>query len=319
MSFLASFLAALIPMTAYLLLLWKSDRNEREPLNKVLQHFLWGAIGAVFFGLVFSYIFNFSIELFITNEYLISILGAVIIAPVIEETMKSMFLFRTYRKEYFDNLTDGLVYGAAIGLGFGMTENILYFSVYDTTFNQWLYVVFIRTLFSAVMHAIATSMVGVVLAKIKFSGKKRNNTLLLIGLFAAMIIHSLWNLLMSFEYTFFIGIFFMVIMIFSFLILFKYSLNREIKIIATELKDELNSFKLEIDETSNKLAIINDETIRFGKSDLKKYLNFAAKLAFRKLQARNCSELKRDYYHRDIENIRDKLNNLLLNNSKKEA
>ena len=319
MSLLASLLAALIPMSAYLILLWWSDRNEREPFTKVLQHFLWGAIGAVFFGLLFSYIFNFSAGLLIVNEHSRSILGAVVIAPVIEEIVKSVYLLRTYKKNYFDNLTDGLVYGAAIGLGFGMTENLLYFTVYDANFSEWISVVFIRSLFSAVMHAIATAAVGAILAKIKFSSKKGNNNLIATGLLIAIAIHSLWNLSMSFKYTFIFGIFFMVLTILSFIFLFKYSIKREMKIIADELRDEFNWLKCGIDESSNKLILNAEEVISFRKSEMKKYLNFAAKLAFRKLQAKNSSGLQREIFDRDIVEIKEKLNSIMLSNSQKEV
>ena len=102
-----------------------------------------------------------------------SFIAAVIIAPFAEEIVKSAYLFNTYRKNYFDNLTDGLVYGGAIGLGFGMTENLMYFSMYNDTFTQWITIVITRSIFSAVMHAIATATVGAFLAKAKFSDESK--------------------------------------------------------------------------------------------------------------------------------------------------
>ena len=49
------------------------------------------------------------------------------IAPLIEEPAKALCLLALYRSREFDNATDGFVYGAAAGLGFGMTENFFYF------------------------------------------------------------------------------------------------------------------------------------------------------------------------------------------------
>jgi len=52
---------------------------------------------------------------------------AVLVAPLVEETTKGIYLFKTAKGFEIDNITDGLVYGGAIGLGFGMTENFFYF------------------------------------------------------------------------------------------------------------------------------------------------------------------------------------------------
>ena len=67
-----------------------------------------------------------------------------------------------------------------------------------------------------------------------------------------------------------------------------------------------------------KLVFLEDESIAFRKSDLKKFKNFAAKLAFRKLQAKNCGKLQQRLYDKDITLIKSKLNRLLLANRKKE-
>ena len=91
-----------------------------------------------------------------------------VVAPFVEEITKGAFLLFTIRSNKFDNITDGIVYGGAIGLGFGMTENFLYFILYGNTLVNWITIVIIRTLFSAVMHCVATATFGAFLAYSKY-------------------------------------------------------------------------------------------------------------------------------------------------------
>lgn len=108
------------------------DRYEREPWFLRLCAFLWGAVIAI------------PPITFIEGQVEIwrsAILGpqagkalnalfSALNAGVTEETVKGLgllLLFLVLRDE-FDNVTDGIVYGALIGAGFAMVENIYYFS-----------------------------------------------------------------------------------------------------------------------------------------------------------------------------------------------
>ncbi|MCB9205799.1 MAG: PrsW family intramembrane metalloprotease [Ignavibacteriales bacterium] len=310
MSFLASLIAAVVPMILYLIFIWRLDKYEREPLGKVLNHFLWGAVGAIFFGILFSSVLNSATNVFISNEGILSLISTVLIAPFVEELVKASFLFRTFRKNYFDNITDGLVYGGAIGLGFGMTENLFYFMMYNETFSQWIYVVIIRSIFSAVMHAIATATVGAFLAKTKFSLTPTKKRLPIIGILLAMIFHATWNFSLSFEFTSIVGILFMVFLIIGFLLIFNLSLNNENKLIQAELLGEERIFIDEANQSFNKKYIF--DKIK-KKSVRKEYMNFVTKLAFRKFQAKNSSGIQKEKYLKDIELYRSKIIYLLQN------
>ena len=310
MPFTASLFAAIIPMSIYLFLIWRLDRYEREPFGKVVKHFLWGAIGAVIFGLIISSFLLFSTKLFISSISINSFIAAVIIAPFAEEIVKSAYLFNTYRKNYFDNLTDGLVYGGAIGLGFGMTENLMYFSMYNDTFTQWITIVITRSIFSAVMHAIATATVGAFLAKAKFSDRSKKPKYTIMGLGLAMLFHAIWNFSLSFEFTYLIGILFMIILISSFFIIFYSSLRNENIIIQKELESEQLFLSQVIFEGSN-ITSFNELEKSFKSRTHRKYLrNFATKLAFRKLQARNSEGIQRENYLSEMDLIKDKIVNL---------
>ncbi|OGU34862.1 MAG: hypothetical protein A2068_05645 [Ignavibacteria bacterium GWB2_35_6b] len=295
-----SLAAAVIPMLVYLLLLWKMDKYEPEPLTFVLKHFLWGAFGAVFFAVIGSKILSINLNFITTST---PFLEAILVAPFIEEITKGSFLFKTIKSKRFDNLTDGLVYGGAIGLGFGMTENFLYFITYGDTYSQWIFLVIVRSSFSAVMHCISTATVGAFLGFAKFSVKKNKSFLYPIGFIIAMFIHFAWNFSVSFQGTYLYGILFMAITIYSFFRIFKYSIKLEEKIILEELLTE-DFPEDHVRIIASRLRGIKgwvDESIR------KKYIAASTKLAFRKVQERNAEDEHKLFFQNEINFYRSEI------------
>lgn len=123
-----SFGAAVLPALFYSLLVVSIDRHEREPWRVLLGAFGWGAIVATLFSLVVSVVSGrvLSAAYGVDAGYLLSV-G--LVAPLIEESFKgsALLLLLVFFRNEFDNVLDGLVYGALIGIGFAMTENVLYF------------------------------------------------------------------------------------------------------------------------------------------------------------------------------------------------
>jgi RsiW-degrading membrane proteinase PrsW (M82 family) len=312
---IASFLAAIVPMITYLLIIWQTDRYDREPLGLVLINYLYGAVGAIIIAILGSGIISTALSLFVQNEQSMARIETIIVAPVVEEITKGFFLFLMVFNKKFDNMTDGIVYGGAIGLGFGMTENFFYFVFYAQSFNDWISIVIIRTLFSGVMHCVSTGTLGAFLGYAKFKSKFIKITFPLYGLGIAMFIHFLWNLSVSFESTTILGFLFMIITIAIFITVFSISLLGERRVIYRELLPEAETGLIPHEHLSilnsnkrNKLGWI-DESIR------KLYIRAATNLAFRKMQARNSSGLSRNYYDEDIEHYRNFIRNLLSNPS----
>lgn len=300
---LESLAAAVIPMFVYLILLWKMDKYEPEPLTFVLKHFFWGAFGAVFFALIGSQFLTFNLNLVTTAT---PFLQAVLIAPVVEEITKASYLFKTVKSRKFDNLTDGLVYGGAIGLGFGMTENFLYFVTYGDTYSQWIFLVIIRSSFSAVMHCISTATVGAFLGISKFSVRKNKYLLFPMGFIIAVFLHFAWNFSVSFDSTYLYGLLFMFTVIIVFIKLFRYSLKLEEKILIEELRDEdfPNEHILILSSRLRRIKGWIDESVRA------KYISASTKLAFRKVEERNAEESKKSFYQNEINYYRNEINQL---------
>lgn len=127
-------LATIISLPA-LGLLWHLDRRERESIWLFGGTILWGALVSTgLAGLVNSLgsaaLFGELRASQTTEEArdIAGLLSAALIAPPVEEMTKGLallVLFWFLRAE-FDNLRDGLIYGALVGLGFNIAETALY-------------------------------------------------------------------------------------------------------------------------------------------------------------------------------------------------
>lgn len=193
-----SMFCAVVPMLGFLALMWWLDRHEREPLWLVGLAYLWGATGAVVLSLVGSWLLSAVFGVVLGAEAT-EALSAVLVAPAIEEPAKALLLVGLVWSRHFDNTTDGFVYGAAIGLGFGMSENFLYFVNVGSQGDlaSWAVTIVIRTLYSALMHAGATSMIGAALGFAKFNGWIARIVGLPVAFGLAWGMHALWNGLLT--------------------------------------------------------------------------------------------------------------------------
>ncbi|MFL5870002.1 MAG: PrsW family intramembrane metalloprotease [Solirubrobacterales bacterium] len=126
------FAYALLQAVAAVLAVRFLDLYEREPMALVALMFVWGAVGAAIIASAGNSALEGQLPRDIDRVY-----GPAISAPVIEELAKGLALlivFFASRWAYkrfglfeFDGVTDGIVYGAAIGIGFAFTEDLFYF------------------------------------------------------------------------------------------------------------------------------------------------------------------------------------------------
>ena len=307
----SSAVAAFVPMFIYLLLIWRFDQYDRESFILIIRNYLWGALGAIFFSLVGSYVLSFFVSIFVQNKESLTRIETIIIAPFVEETTKGIFLFFTITSRKFDSMTDGIVYGGAIGLGFGMTENFLYFIANTGSFNTWVMLVIIRTLFTAVMHCVSTATLGAFLGYAKFKNIYYKLTFPFLGLASAIFIHFAWNLMITFEKTEPLGFIFMLITILIFIVVFSISVSNDKSIIYNELLEEAKNGIIPM----NHVPILNSsERNKFGWIDekiRKLYIQAATTLAFRKMQLRNTNGYNRIYYENDVLHYRNYIQALL--------
>ena len=201
-----SALAATLPMIGFLAFVWWMDRYDREPVWMVLLTFGWGALGATLLSLMGNTSAHVLLS-WILGPELANTITPVIVAPLVEEPTKAAILLVVMLSRQFDNTTDGFVYGAAAGLGFGMTENFLYFTTVASYAGfdpiggllSWLSTVCIRTFYSALMHAMTASGVGAALGAVRDRSRWLLPPALLFGVSIAMGAHALWNGLLTLD------------------------------------------------------------------------------------------------------------------------
>src|SRR5262245_9873199 len=126
-------LLAVVPLA----LLWFLDRREREGAWLFAAAFLWGGCIATALALPFNTAFFQFIDAWVARHPTVTavlgpdaatLLAAPISAPLVEEIAKALgvlLIFRLLRAE-FDNMRDGFVYGAVVGVGFNWSEAALY-------------------------------------------------------------------------------------------------------------------------------------------------------------------------------------------------
>jgi RsiW-degrading membrane proteinase PrsW (M82 family) len=316
---LLSVLAAGVPMIGYLLLMRWLDRYEREPLTLVAAAFAWGAIGAIIIAIIAELLVMLPLEFSALSGNTAMFLQVSLVAPLIEEPAKALCLLLLYRSREFDNATDGFVYGAAAGLGFAMSENFIYFaSVAGEGVAVWIIVVILRTLFSGLMHAAATSMVGAALGWAKFSTSPRRMAVVPLALLAAMGMHALWNgLAMApiIEAGFALPIISFLLFPLEFLtlfVIFQASLRSESRLIRRELRAEARVGTLP-SEHGPKIAswFARRKPSAWTPKGVngEEYIKVATRLAFRRNQ--HAARPDDPFYAKEVERLRGDVRELL--------
>ncbi len=155
-------IVAFVPAIMYLLWIRSAEIHEREPLFAVEGVFIYGLTIALGLAFVLEVI-SISVLDSITNGTLSAvgsnIILALILAPIIEEFTKATGVFAAHRR--LTEPENGLVYGAACGLGFAAGENVLYYTSSLTTGVEiFIITVIARTLTSTLLHTSATAISG---------------------------------------------------------------------------------------------------------------------------------------------------------------
>ncbi|KAF0141144.1 MAG: hypothetical protein FD122_1796 [Stygiobacter sp.] len=308
----ASLSAAILPMTLYVFLIWRMDKYEPEPIKFVLLHFLWGAVGAIILSVAGSALLGIATGINGHTETENTI-QTIFFAPFAEEVAKGLLLLWTVNSKKFDNITDGIVYGTAIGFGFGMTENFLYFVTYGDSAASWFYLVIVRTLFSAVMHGISTGTFGAVLGIAKYSNSFVRIFFPVFALIFSMFIHFFWNASVIFNGTYFYGFVFMIVLITLFIGVIKLSIFNEKKIIERELAEEVELGII----PQNYLPILSTRLrLRKGWMDeqtRKIYFRTAIHLAFSKMKHKKVNTARKQFYYNEIVQHRIALKSIIEN------
>src|SRR2546421_10210883 len=172
------------------------DRLEREPWFLRLAAFLWGAVIAIPFALVVERRVDTVLQNLLgpnSSDVLRSAFQG-LNAGVTEETIKGLgllLLFFILRDE-FDNVTDGIVYGALIGAGFALVENFAYFAVNSKNFLVFLIVG--RIILGWLGHSTFIACFGAALGYVRHTRVRWKQLVIpLLGYLVAVGLHSFFD------------------------------------------------------------------------------------------------------------------------------
>jgi len=314
-------LVATAILVAYLVFIWWLDRYEREPLWLVALVFGWGATIGAGCGCAINTTLLAPFQSLLSREISLG-LGAIVLAPVVEELTKGLVFIPLVWTDHFDNETDGLIYGAATGLGFAAVENLMYFAKFvaspEISVAGLVGMAAVRTLFTAVMHCISGAILGMAVGYARHRPDDYKWLLYPgLGYVVAAANHSLWNAaaFLSNIHTGFqlAGIGLLVVAALALFGLTQFSLKREHEVIQTFLHREAERGVLpesHADIVPYWTKRRRDDWLPDG-VPRESYVEAATLLAFRLHQRDLAADERRDEYEEDIELYRRRLRELL--------
>jgi RsiW-degrading membrane proteinase PrsW (M82 family) len=195
---LLSVTAASIPALIYATIVLRLDRYEVEPLRAVLACFAWGAVGAVLFSLATGLLFQIAAEEML-GARAAEAASVIIGAPLVEESFKgiAMLAVLIFARDEIDSTLDGLVYGALIGVGFAMTENILYFgqAYLEGGLGEFGTLVLSRAVLGGFGHPAYTAITGAAIgwSRGRYGRGVARIIVPILGWALAVTLHFVWN------------------------------------------------------------------------------------------------------------------------------
>jgi protease PrsW len=182
------------------LLIYLLDLYEREPMSLVLGALVWGGVAAT----VLSGVANEGWGLVVARlggPVFAAQWTAALTAPLVEETLKGVGVVMIYliARDEMDDIMDGFVYGAMVGLGFAIVEDVFYFiAIFGGTTGGVLAGFYVRVISSGLYgHVLYTGLTGIGIAY--FVSRRGEAALgmrlaVAVGSFAAAVAaHFLWN------------------------------------------------------------------------------------------------------------------------------
>jgi RsiW-degrading membrane proteinase PrsW (M82 family) len=188
--------AAVAPGIALLAYFYLKDRYDAEPIHMVARMFIIGALIVLPIAVIQR---GLTLEL---GES--PFVQAFLVSAGIEEAMKWFVLYHMiYNHTEFDEPYDGIVYAAAVSLGFATLENVLYALLLPASFGSLL----LRALLPVSGHALFGVLMGYYIGKAKFASARSGRYLaasFLIPLFwhgafdyILLVFKQYWMLLMA--------------------------------------------------------------------------------------------------------------------------
>ncbi len=194
-----------IPSMILLVLIYRADSIEHEPLGLLIRLFFAGGFISCILAVIGEIIMENVIDLFFEQETILYLIVENFIGvALIEELSKYVSLkFLSWKKPAFNYRFDGVVYGVTTAIGFEVIENIEYI-IQSEVGN--LTTAFIRASFPG--HAIFGIYMGYNYGQAKVLEKRGDKAgakrMRIRGVIVATLIHGLYDFLCSFDTVIFL-------------------------------------------------------------------------------------------------------------------
>jgi len=175
------------------------DRLEPEPPLLLAITFGAGAALAALLGLSGHALGNALVttpELGPKAGLVATSLGAAFVGALVAETLKGGILvgLLRYQRAEIDGPSDGVVYGAMVGLGFALVSNLFaYVQAERSGLNALVSAFFQRGLLTPLWDPLFTSMIGLGVAYAAMQPWRRGRWAVLAGWALAVLLHTLWD------------------------------------------------------------------------------------------------------------------------------
>ncbi|MMZ60657.1 Protease PrsW [compost metagenome] len=174
--------AAVAPGIALLTYFYLKDKYDAEPLHMVIKVFCLG-----FLIVLPVMIVQRGLSIWLGDG---SFVYAFAISAGVEEALKWFVLFHMiYNHTEFDEPYDGILYAAAISLGFATVENVIFALASHATISTML----IRALLPVSGHAMFGVMMGYYLGRAKFSAGWKSRKFLIYSLVLPLFWHGVYD------------------------------------------------------------------------------------------------------------------------------
>ncbi len=210
MWFLA-FLVIAPTVFVYFLIIKGMDRYEPEPFWLLTLAFFWGAVAATLMAIVMNGVGEEVLSAALhapEASQIVQSSTASFVAPLVEESCKGsgmllLWLLSAFWLHEVDGALDGAIYGGVIGLGFTLTEDVLYVggAAAQGGAAAFTALFLVRTVAAGLSHASFTAMTGL---GVGVASETTSPALKLLapiaGWMAAVGLHFVHNFLVTFLY-----------------------------------------------------------------------------------------------------------------------
>lgn len=180
----ASLVLALVPAAIWLAVFYLQDRAEPEPKGYLLGVFFLAALLASAIG---QPLINnvFGVNRWVGDSLALKFVAGIFIVGIVQEFLKyATVRYSIFNSQEFDERVDGIIYGAAAGLGYATMLNIAYVIGNG---GVDLGVGAVRVAVLALAHASFAGVTGYFLGRAKF--ENRGPFWLPVGLFLAAVLN----------------------------------------------------------------------------------------------------------------------------------